>query len=73
MPKIDDPLMEAKIPLRTPAYVLHRKNMYAVARHNALDDAMHQARWLNQILMYKLSAGSAFLKLSAERAAKVTP
>ena len=42
-------------------------------KHNALDDAMHQARWLSQILMYKLSAGSAFLKLSAERAAKVTP
>ena len=42
-------------------------------KHNALDDARHQARWLSQILLYKLSAGSAFSKLSAERAAKVTP
>ena len=42
-------------------------------KHNALDDARHQARWLSQILLYKLSAGSAFSKLSADRAAKVTP
>ena len=42
-------------------------------KHNALDDAMHQARWLNQILTHKQLADSALSNLVAERAAKVTP
>lgn len=42
-------------------------------KHNALDDAMHQARWLNQILTHKQEADSALSNLIAERAAKVTP
>ena len=42
-------------------------------KHNALDDTLHQARWLNQILTHKQLADSAFRDLIAERAAKVTP
>ena len=42
-------------------------------KHNALDDAMHQARWLTKILTHKQEADSALSNLVAERAAKVTP
>ena len=42
-------------------------------KHNALDDARHQARWLSQILTHKQEADSALSNLIAERAAKVTP
>lgn len=41
-------------------------------KHNALDDAIHQARWLNDILTYKATAESVFELHQKETLSKAT-